>query len=74
MGVGATIEFQGVEVVRESDLALCCRITGRDYWITPDRLIEGSSVAHFGDRGIIIVARQFAEDQGMLPGRSHPSL
>ena len=61
-------------MVRESDLALCCRITGWDYWIAPDRLIEGSSVAHFGDRGIIIVARQFAEDRGLLLGRTCPPL
>jgi hypothetical protein len=40
MGIGATVEFRGVEVVSESDLALCCRITGRDHWIAPDRLSE----------------------------------
>jgi hypothetical protein len=72
MSSGATVQFHGVEVVAESDSVLCCRITGRDYWIAPDRLLKGSSVGHFGDRGIAIVARQFAEDGGLLPGRSRP--
>ncbi len=72
MGLGATVEFQDVEVVAESDLALCCRVTERNYWIAPGRLLEGSSVAHFGDRGIMIVASEFAEDQGLVLGRSRP--
>jgi hypothetical protein len=74
MGIGATVEFQGVKVVAESDLALCCRITGRDHWIAAHRLLEGSSVAHFGDRGTMILARQFAEDRGLLLGRPRPLL
>jgi hypothetical protein len=72
MGNGATVQFLGVEVVRESDLALCCRITGRDYWIAPDRLLEGSSIAHFGDRGVVVLARQFAQDRGLLLSQSRP--
>jgi hypothetical protein len=72
MGIGATIELQGVTVIAESERALCCRITGRDHWIAPDRLLEGSSVAHFADRGSIVVARQFAEDGGLLVDRFRP--
>jgi hypothetical protein len=69
MGIGATVRFQA-EVVRESVLALCCRIMGRDHWIAPDRFLDGSSVAHLGDRGIVVLARQFAEDRGLLLGPS----
>jgi hypothetical protein len=67
MGIGA-VRFEDAEVVRESGLALCCRIMGRDHWIAPDRLLDGSTVAHFGDHGIIVLARQFAEDRGLLLG------
>ena len=70
--IGLTVEFLDVEVVSESDLVLCCRVAGRDYWIAHDRLITGSSIAHFGDRGTIVVARQFAEDQGLLLDRPFP--
>ena len=66
MGIGATVELQNVQVVAESVLGLCCRITGRDHWIAPHRLLAGSTVAHFGDRGIIVVARQFAEERALL--------
>ena len=66
MGIGATVELQNVKVVAESVLGLCCRITGRDHWIAPHRLLTGSTVARFGDRGIIIVARQFAEERALL--------
>lgn len=68
---GETVEFHGVHVVAESQLALCCHIMRRDHWIAPHRLLEGS-VARFGDRGMVIVARQFAEDQGLLLSRSPP--
>ncbi len=66
MDAGATVEFRGVEIVRESTLAVCCRIREREYWIAPDRLLKGTTAAHFGDRGIMILARQFAEDRGLL--------
>jgi hypothetical protein len=69
MGIGATVVFEGVEVTVESDLALCCRITGRDFWITSDHLLSGSSVGHFGDRGTLVLDRQFADELGLLSGR-----
>jgi hypothetical protein len=74
MDVGATVVFQGVEVVSESDLALCCRVAGRDHWIAPGRLLEGSTATHFGDRGIMILARNFAEDRGLFLGQARPLL
>ena len=69
MGIGRTVAFKGVTVVAESERGLCCRITGRDHWIAAHHLLQGSSIAHFGDRGILIVARQFAEDGGLLMDR-----
>ena len=72
MGLGTTVEFKGVTIVAESELGVCCRITGRDHWIAAHHLLRGSSVAHFGDRGILIVTRQFAEDGGLLPSPFPP--
>ena len=66
MGIGATVELQNVKVVAESVLGLCCRITGRDHWIVPHRLLAGSTVAHFGDRGVIVVAREFADEKALV--------
>ena len=72
MGIGATVELRNVEVVAESVLGLCCRITGRDHWIAPHRLLAGSTVAHFGDRGIIVVAREFSDEKALV--RTFPPL
>jgi hypothetical protein len=66
MHSGVTVCFQDVHVVATSDLAVCCRITGRNYWFKPARLLEGSTVARFGDRGVIVVARKLAEEQGLM--------
>jgi hypothetical protein len=72
MSAAVTIELHGVTVVAESEFALCCQITGRDHWIPAHRLLKGSSVAHFGDRGSIVLARQFAEECGLLLERFRP--
>jgi hypothetical protein len=45
---------------------------GRDYWIAPDRLLAGSTVARFGDRGVVVVGRQFAEDEGLVVNAFRP--
>jgi len=65
-GLAVTVEFQEVKVVAESERALCCRITGRDHWIPPGQLLKGTSVAHFGDRGTVVVTSEFAATQGLL--------
>ena len=72
MGIRPTIELQNVKIVAESVLGLCCRITGRDHWIAPHRLLAGSTVAHFGDRGTVVVAREFADEKALV--RAFPRL
>ena len=74
MGIGAAVELQNVKVVAESVLGLCCRIAGRDHWIARDRFLSGSSVVSFGDHGTLVLARQFAEDRGLLLTRLHTPL
>ncbi len=72
MGGEATVHFPGVTVVAESDLALCFQITGRDYWIAPRQVLAGSTVAHFGDRGALVLAREIAVEHEMVPDRRRP--
>jgi hypothetical protein len=68
MGIGEaeTIAFRGVKIVRESDLAVCCCIAGKDHWIARERVLSGSTVITFGDLGILVLTRRFAEDRGLL--------
>jgi len=51
---------------------LCCRIIGRNHWIASHRLLEGSSVARFGDRGTVVVTNDFAEGEGLLKSAFPP--
>jgi len=71
MGIGETIEVRGVKIVMDSDLAVCYRIAGRDHWIGRERVLSGTTVVNFGDRGTLVLTRQFAEDRGLLLARLH---
>ena len=71
-GITASVEFHEVKVVAASERALCCRIAGRDHWISPERFLEGTSVAQFGDRGTVVVTSEFAGIQGLLLNRFPP--
>jgi len=67
-----TVAFDSVQVIRESTSALCCLIMEREYWFAPECLLAGSTVAHFGDRGVIILARRVAEDRGLTSYQHRP--
>lgn len=60
-----SVEFAGVKVVEEDDLVLLCVIGGRRHWIGVDRLRPGSTVAHPGDHGVLVLDRRFAEELGI---------
>ena len=62
-----TIEIRGVTVTRETDVALLCRMGNQDRWIAPTQLQPGSTVAHLGDAGIVVLKRPFAVEQGLVP-------
>ena len=61
-----SVEFAGVEVVEEDDLLLLCVIAGRRHWISVDRLRPGSTVAHSGDHGVLVLDRQFVAERGFV--------
>jgi hypothetical protein len=62
-----TIEIRAVTVMRQTDLALLCRMGNQDRWIAPTQLRPGSTVACEGDVGIIVLERPFAVEQGLVP-------
>jgi hypothetical protein len=62
-----TIEIRGVTVMLQSDLALLCRMGSQDRWIAPTQFQSGSTVAHQGDVGTIVLKRPFAVEQGLVP-------
>jgi hypothetical protein len=60
------VEFVGVEVLDEDDLVLLCRVGRRRHWFGVDRLQPGTTVAHRGDRGLLVLDRQFARERGLI--------
>jgi hypothetical protein len=62
-----TIEIRGVTVMRQTDGALLCRMGNQHRWIDSTQLRPGSTVACEGDLGIIVLARPFAVEQGLVP-------
>ena len=62
-----TIEIRGVTVMRQTDVALLCRMGNQHRWIAPTQLQPGSTVARPGDVGIVVLKRPFAVEQGLVP-------
>ena len=63
----AVVTLRDVEVIRESDSSLLCRIEGHDRWIPVEQLRDGSTIQKTGDVGTIVVPRQFAVEWGLVP-------
>jgi hypothetical protein len=59
------VQFADVEVLDEDDCVLLCRVGGRRHWLGVDRLRPGTTVAHRGDRGVLVLDREFALARGL---------
>jgi len=53
--------------MRETDLALLCRIGSQHRWIRSAQLLSGSTVERVGDVGTIFLSQPFAVEQGLVP-------
>ena len=60
-----TVEIRDVTVMRQTDLALLCRIGNVHLWIAPTRLRPGSTVARQGDVGTLVLTHRFAVERGL---------
>ena len=61
------VTLSGVQVVRESGVALLCRIEEHVRWIPREQLREGTTIHHVGDTGVLVVPRAFAVEWGLVP-------
>ena len=59
------VQFANVEVLDEDDCVLLCRVGGRRHWLGLDRLRAGTTVARRGDRGVLVLDREFALERGL---------
>jgi len=60
------VQFTNVEVLEEDDCVLLCRVGGRRHWLGVGRLQPGTTVAHRGDRGVLVLDRQFALERQLI--------
>jgi len=61
-----TIEIRGVTVMRQTEVALLCRMGNQHRWIAPTELQPGSTVARQGDVGIVVLKRPYAVEHGLV--------
>ncbi len=69
MGDGPTVQFPDVLVRRETALALVCCIAGKSHPLALSRIQPGSTVRHAGDRGVLVLTRDFAVELGLAPAK-----
>ncbi len=62
-----TVEIHHVTVIRETELALCCRgESGKDRWVPKSVVHDDSYVWKTGNSGTLLVKRWWAEKNGFV--------
>lgn len=63
-----TVELDVIDVVKETDAALCVELADRDeeVWIPKSVVSDDSEVWKEGDTGTMIIAEWFAEKEGLI--------
>ena len=59
-------QFEGVEVVRGTDLILMCRVGTRVVGVPRRRMLAGTTIAREGDRGRLILPYEVALNLGLI--------
>ena len=65
IGHAPTVVFEDVAVLRETALAIICRIAGETHALALRRLQRGSTVKHAGDHGVLVLTQEFAAERGI---------
>jgi hypothetical protein len=58
------VEFDQVEVLRDTRVIVMCRVGTRIVGVPPRRMLEGTTIARRGDRGRLILPREVALNLG----------
>jgi len=63
------VQFHNVEVLRETDLVVMCRIGTPVVAVPSRRMLPGNTIARKGDRGRLILSRELALNLGLSSPR-----
>jgi hypothetical protein len=61
-----TIAFEDVEAIAGTDLVLRCRVGDKVVSVPPLRILQGSTIHRPGDRGILVLPYDVAQDLGLI--------
>ena len=64
-GHAPTVAFEDVAVLRNTALAIICRIAGETHALGLGRLQHGSTVKRAGDHGVLVLTQEFAAERGI---------
>ncbi len=59
------VTFDDVEVA-SAGVMLSCRVGKKVVWVTPRRMLPGTTIAHTGDRGRLVLSRELALNLGLI--------
>jgi len=59
------VEFDDVEVIRDTSLILMCRVGMKLVAVPPLRMLPGTTIARMGDRGRLVLSRELALNLGL---------
>ena len=60
------VEFDDVEVIRDTSLILMCRVGMKLVAVPPLRMLPGTTIARMGDRGRLVLPREVALNLGLV--------
>jgi len=60
------VEFDDVEVIRDTSLILMCRVGMKLIAVPPLRMLPGTTIARTGDRGRLVLSRELALNLGLV--------
>ncbi len=61
------VTFDDVEVANDGGgVIMSCRVGKKLIWIPPRRMLPGTTIAHTGDRGRLVVTRWLAITLGLI--------
>ncbi len=63
------VRIGGVTAIRETEKALLCEIGGDEMWIPQSVIDDDSECYKEGDEGDLVVARWWAEKNGLVDGK-----